>query len=72
MLHVALAAASEQYFTYAHLKNEIAYETPVAVVKLPGAIIAEAITYSRSFALQTPPAVQGTVPFNSIQHSMKS
>lgn len=48
-----------QQVTYADLENELPLGAGVVVVELPGKVINDAINYSRSFALQTPPKEQG-------------
>ena len=49
----------EENFSYAMLKSEFAFETALARVVLPGAVIADMITFTRSFALQDPPVAKG-------------
>lgn len=51
--------AGEEHFTYAMLKSEFAFETKIAVVQLPGKVISEMISYTRAYALQTPPVQKG-------------
>lgn len=50
---------TETGFSYAHLKSEFAFPTCVAVVSLPGQVLCEMISYSRAFAMQSPPIEKG-------------
>lgn len=45
--------------TYAHLKQEIPFETIVVTLDLPGGLICDMIEYTRAFALQNPPVEKG-------------
>lgn len=49
----------ENKFTYADLKKEVAYETPIVVLHLPGRVIVDMICYTRKFALQRPSLEKG-------------
>lgn len=49
----------EEGFSYAMLKSEFAFPTVVARVKLPGRVVAEMVSYTRSFALEDPPIAKG-------------
>lgn len=50
---------TEAGFSYAHLKSEFAFPTCVAIVHLPGKVLCEMISFSRAFAIQTPPVEKG-------------
>ena len=41
------------------MKSEIPFETPIAVVLLPGEVINKCVSYTRGFALQKPPIEKG-------------
>ena len=38
---------SEEYFTYAHLKSEIPFQTNIVTLRLPGHVICDIITFTR-------------------------
>jgi len=46
-------------FSYAHLKAEIPFHTIMTLCHLPGRVIGEMVSYTRAFALQTPPVEKG-------------
>ena len=46
-------------FTYAHLKAEIPFDTPVVTVHLPGQVIADMVAFTRAPALLRPPVEKG-------------
>ena len=46
-------------FTYAHLKAEIPFDTPMVTLHLPGKVIADMVSYTRAPALLKPPVEKG-------------
>jgi len=46
-------------FTYAHLKAEIPFDTPVVTVRLPGHVVADMVAFTRAPALLQPPVEKG-------------
>jgi len=64
MIAAGVIRANKDYsgvenLTYAHLKQEIPFETVVVTLELPGGVICDMIEYTRAFALQNPPIEKG-------------
>lgn len=49
----------ETAFSYAMLKAEMPFPTSIAIVDLPGRVVAAMVSHTRAFALQTPPVEKG-------------
>ena len=49
----------EAVFSYAMLKAEMPFPTAIAIVDLPGSVVASMVSHTRAFALQTPPVEKG-------------
>ncbi|XRB13900.1 EF-hand domain-containing protein [Pseudoscourfieldia marina] len=50
---------NHHYLTYSDLKAEVPFDSPVAVVNLPGAVLQEVVAFTRQFALHDPPVEKG-------------
>ena len=49
----------EPFFSYAHLKSEIPFDTLIVCLDLPGKVVSDMICFTRGFASLTPPIEKG-------------